>query len=311
MPSRIVREGINTSDRINSLSEFAELCYRRLLNIADDHGRFSADLELLRVNLFPFESGGSSNFGKYRVRPAHKRIKAAFGELCKKELITIYGNGRYLLIHNFRQQYRTKSKFPDPNDLTPDKQKLSGCYPHDKHTQRLFVSEGEDVGESVLPDAKSQADVVLPLVAAPALPSAPPPVPGEPEKPEPKTPPVPGVYDNLKLQLGNLYQRPPAQLWSYLEETLLAEISHRPEALSEFQLIANYRRRLSYEDKKFFPALPGLLQNWNGTLDRARMSKPQTLLPSKPTLPVPSGPTITDEQRTAMAAELKELREKL
>ena len=39
MPSRILREGINTSPKVNALSPMAELFYRRLMTVADDYGR--------------------------------------------------------------------------------------------------------------------------------------------------------------------------------------------------------------------------------------------------------------------------------
>jgi hypothetical protein len=53
MPTRIIREGILTSERVDKLSERAELFYRRLMSVADDYGRYFANPANLRVNCYP------------------------------------------------------------------------------------------------------------------------------------------------------------------------------------------------------------------------------------------------------------------
>lgn len=53
MPSRILREGILTSDRVNQLSPEAEVFYRRLMSKVDDHGLFDARPSVLRAALYP------------------------------------------------------------------------------------------------------------------------------------------------------------------------------------------------------------------------------------------------------------------
>ncbi len=40
MPNRVIREGILNSQRVNKLTEPAELFYRRLMSVVDDFGRF-------------------------------------------------------------------------------------------------------------------------------------------------------------------------------------------------------------------------------------------------------------------------------
>ena len=55
MPTRIIREGIITSEAINSLSEGAENFYRRLMSIADDYGRYYSHPSILRANCFPLK----------------------------------------------------------------------------------------------------------------------------------------------------------------------------------------------------------------------------------------------------------------
>ena len=53
MPSRIVREGINSSRAVSSLSEEAQLFYRTLMLVVDDYGRFEIDLDVIRASCFP------------------------------------------------------------------------------------------------------------------------------------------------------------------------------------------------------------------------------------------------------------------
>lgn len=53
MPNRILREGILTSEAVDSLSEHAELFYRRLLSVVDDHGLFYGNPKLIRAACYP------------------------------------------------------------------------------------------------------------------------------------------------------------------------------------------------------------------------------------------------------------------
>jgi len=110
MPSRIVREGINTSARINALSPMAELLYRRLMNVADDYGRFYASPTTLRAHCWP----------TCPERFTDADVSQWISECLATDnpLIIIYeaGGVRYLEIQQFGQQTRTRSKFPDPKD---------------------------------------------------------------------------------------------------------------------------------------------------------------------------------------------------
>lgn len=339
MPSRVVREGINSSERINSLSVMAELAYRRLLNVADDHARYWTDLDVLRLNLFPLERSVNPKTGATRVRPSKKYMRQIFSEWRESQLITVYGSGRYMLVHKFRQQYRSKSKFPDPVDLAPDKQKLGECYAKDKQILSLV---GVGVGDVVeVERAAVQAEAApAPLASVSSVASQP--VVPETPKPAPAVPPAPvversdvppripvaeivrnlagkvtlagnntgSVVGDLKSALSLLYRRPPEQAWSYAEETLLVEIARRPDAKAEFQLIANFRRGMPLEErKKFFPQqVARLLENWNGTLDRARMAKPVAARPAvSASITLPKPPPVSDEQRARMAAQLREM----
>jgi len=53
MPNRYVREAAIKSKAVNSLSWHGEVFWRRLLNLVDDFGRYYADPELLRADVFP------------------------------------------------------------------------------------------------------------------------------------------------------------------------------------------------------------------------------------------------------------------
>lgn len=55
MPNRYIRESAIESEAVNSLSWQAEVFYRRLLNKADDFGRYTANHALLRASLFPLQ----------------------------------------------------------------------------------------------------------------------------------------------------------------------------------------------------------------------------------------------------------------
>lgn len=106
MPSRVLREGILTSERVNRLSPLAELFYRRLFSVADDHGRYYAHPGILRSTCYPLQVD---------------KIKenAVLGWLRECEsvgllLVFLVGSTKYLQILEFRQQWRSKSKFPEP-----------------------------------------------------------------------------------------------------------------------------------------------------------------------------------------------------
>ena len=108
MPSRIVREGIVSSPRVNSLSLGAEVLYRRLMSVADDYGRFFGSIMTIRVSCFP------TNPERFREREIEKWLDELLrGE---KPLVKTYSCSglAYLELQDFHQQQRGKSKFPPP-----------------------------------------------------------------------------------------------------------------------------------------------------------------------------------------------------
>lgn len=108
MPNRILREGINSSARVNAMSFGAQLLYRRLISVVDDYGRFHAAPATVLGACWP----------TCPDRVTAGQVKEWLGE-CEtgpRPLVkTYYVEGcMYLEITEFKQQVRTKSKFPDP-----------------------------------------------------------------------------------------------------------------------------------------------------------------------------------------------------
>src|SRR3990167_8768502 len=106
MPSRIMREGILTSEAVNSLSESAENLYRRLMNVVDDYGRYYAHPGLIRAACYPLKLETVSE------RDTLSRLS----EIISSGLVKQYTDSgkKYIEISNFKQRTRSDSKFPAP-----------------------------------------------------------------------------------------------------------------------------------------------------------------------------------------------------
>lgn len=105
MPNRILRDGVLTSERVNSLTWPAEVFYRRLMSVVDDFGRFYAKPELIRAACYPLQLDKVGN----------QDVAKWLGETQKAGLVMVYTvEGKaYLELLNFKQQVRAlKSKFP-------------------------------------------------------------------------------------------------------------------------------------------------------------------------------------------------------
>jgi hypothetical protein len=110
MPNRIIREGIITSVPVNTLSWGAEVFYRRLLNVADDFGRFHANTSLLRAYCYPLQLNKVSD----------SDIAKWLAETRKAGLVRVYRfDGKEILeLDKFGQRVRAeKTKFPLPSDI--------------------------------------------------------------------------------------------------------------------------------------------------------------------------------------------------
>jgi hypothetical protein len=315
MPTRIVREGINTSELINSLSDSAELFYRRLMSVADDYGRFWADPSILRGAVFPLKLHLWSK----------KRVNLALRECVSKQTVFVYGNGIYLAMPKFGQQVRSKSKFPEP----PPELLQSGCT---ANSQAIANQAQSKCVANPNSETKTQTKTQTKTIASPPVPA--PPVEYQLRPPEPPATLVGAVkalveqtarqvappqselsgdkLADMKSLLCNLYRRPISQRWGYAEECLLAEIVRRDDPVGELQTILQFRKRLPMDKREFFPgSLPALLEKWNATLDRARMSEPRTPKVPRP-LPMPQVTApLDDAARARMAEKLKSLRESI
>jgi uncharacterized protein YdaU (DUF1376 family) len=110
------------------------------------------------------------------------------------------------------------------------------------------------------------------------------------------------VMEELVKRLGELYRRPAGARWTYNEESTLAEICRRDDAIAEFDHILALRRSMQPDDRKrFFPqSINSLLQKWNETLDKARIQ-----CPIKRTQPAKAAPKRAgnDHQSAAMIRE--------
>ena len=109
MPNRILKESICTSESIDSLTEFQEVFFYRLLVNCDDFGRFFANPKILSSRLFPLRSVSTN------------QVDDAIDALVREGMITIYvvGGKEYVQVNawkNHQQVRATKSKYPSPDD---------------------------------------------------------------------------------------------------------------------------------------------------------------------------------------------------
>lgn len=109
MPNRIIKESICTSDNIDSLSPFEEVCFYRLMVNCDDFGRFDARAKILSSRLFPLKN----------VTP--EQMQTALDSLVNADLVTVYEVGGKPFLHlnsweRHQQTRATKSKYPAPDE---------------------------------------------------------------------------------------------------------------------------------------------------------------------------------------------------
>lgn len=108
MPTRIIRDGILTSERIALLGWPEEVFYRRLMSVTDDYGRFYAHPSLLRAACYPLHLNkvSDSDIGKWLTACVNAALVRVYPAKDGK---------RYLEIQDFGQRVQSKSKFPAPN----------------------------------------------------------------------------------------------------------------------------------------------------------------------------------------------------
>ena len=106
MPNRYIRESAIESEPVNALSWQGEVFYRRLLNRADDFGRFTANPALLRASLFPLQLDKVSD----------KDVSRLLAEAEERGLLATYivEGKKFLLIAKWEQGRAKESRYPDP-----------------------------------------------------------------------------------------------------------------------------------------------------------------------------------------------------
>jgi uncharacterized phage protein (TIGR02220 family) len=156
MPNRVIREGIITSVPVNLLSWGAEVFYRRLLNVADDYGRFHGNPSLLRAYCYPLQLNKVSD----------SDIAKWLAETRKAGLVRVYSHdGKEIVeVDKFGQRVRAeKTKFPLPSDISPTE---DGQLSDNGQTAAHVVEDGVVVEDEVKassgkPDLKPQAVEIL------------------------------------------------------------------------------------------------------------------------------------------------------
>jgi hypothetical protein len=142
MPTRIIREGILTSEKVNLLTERAELFYRKLMSVVDDYGRYFAHPSLIRAACYALRLKSVSEAD----------VKRMISECETAGLLKIYGGGKHLFITNFKQQTRSPSKFPEPSE----NELLIKCKSNDEQPLMPMRSESEPKSETY-PKAEAES----------------------------------------------------------------------------------------------------------------------------------------------------------
>lgn len=160
MPSRIVREGILTSEAVAALSLEAELFYRCLMSVVDDYGRYEDNAALLRARCFPLKLDAWSVELVDKCLAEVSQVKDGRPALVQRYRV---GGKNYLQINNFNQKTRSAAKFPAPPALqlvdrrpTDDLQTQGTCARYSE-SEALVVDEGVvGDGDFRLDDAVAQ-----------------------------------------------------------------------------------------------------------------------------------------------------------
>ena len=106
MPSRILRDGILSSERIAKLGWPEEVFYRRLMSVVDDYGRYYATPMLLRAACYPLQ------LNKVSDPDIEKWITVCVTAALVRVYLASDGK-RYLELLDFKQRVRASvSKFP-------------------------------------------------------------------------------------------------------------------------------------------------------------------------------------------------------
>lgn len=147
MATRILRDGILTSERVNSLDWEAEVFYRRLLSIGDDFGLFDARPTILRPSLYPLKLD--------HMRETN--IQRCLDDCSAAGLVRLYEvKGKpYGVIVNYGQRIRKESKPKYP--VTLEVAELFGDIPQFAELCGEWRRSAADCGEPPSSAAKAKA----------------------------------------------------------------------------------------------------------------------------------------------------------
>ncbi len=152
MPNRMLREGILSSEAVNSLNWEEEVFYRRLMSVVDDYGRYDARPAVLRAALYGMKL---DSMRENSVQRCLAKCEAA-------RLLVLYSvDGKpYLELLRFDQRVRAKkSKYPPmpagceqaaSASLTDDGHMTGACPTHDSHMLHGDGDGDGDEGESLV-----------------------------------------------------------------------------------------------------------------------------------------------------------------
>ncbi len=113
MPTRYIKESARTSKNLDTVSDFAERLFWRLITTADDFGRFLACPVIVKSTCFPLRESMKAF-----------KVEQALAELQKEKLIGLYlsGDRQYGWFVNWEKHQgkprATASKYPDPSSDT-------------------------------------------------------------------------------------------------------------------------------------------------------------------------------------------------
>jgi hypothetical protein len=110
MPKRFIKDSCRTSKTLDRLSAEAERMFWRLVTVADDYGRFEAEIPLLASSCFPLRNG--------KMKIDH--VAKWFSELCVDHVrLYSYKDKLFGYFVNWEESQgkarADKSRFPDPN----------------------------------------------------------------------------------------------------------------------------------------------------------------------------------------------------
>lgn len=150
MPNRYIRESAIESEAVNALSWRGEVFYRRLLNRADDFGRFTANLALLRASLFPLQ------LEKVSERDVAELLKECEGVGL---LATYDADGKkFLALAKWERGRAKESRYPQPPE---DICKRLQTYVYKRKQKSADVPDSDsdsDPDSEITPDKPAQGD---------------------------------------------------------------------------------------------------------------------------------------------------------